>query len=31
MSIWFRQFTLDEIREFEHETMGEHLFRPGHA
>ena len=25
MSIWFRQFTLDEIREFEHETMGEHL------
>lgn len=25
MSIWFRQFTLDEIREFEHETMGEHI------
>lgn len=25
MSIWFRQFTLDEIRQFEHSTMGEHL------
>ena len=25
MSIWFRQFTLDEIREFGHDTMGEHL------
>ena len=25
MSIWFRQFTLDEIREFEHDTMGEYL------
>ncbi len=25
MSIWFRQFALDEIRQFEHTTMGEHL------
>ena len=25
MSIWFRQFTLDEIRQIEHATMGEHL------
>lgn len=25
MSIWFRKFTLEEIREFEHGTMGEHL------
>ena len=25
MSIWFRQFTLDEVREFQHDTMGEHL------
>ncbi len=25
MSIWFRQFALDEIRQFEHATMGEHL------
>lgn len=25
MSIWFRQFTLDEIRQIGHATMGEHL------
>ncbi len=25
MGIWFRQFTLDEVREFQHDTMGEHL------
>ena len=25
MSIWFRQFTLDEVRKFQHDTMGEHL------
>jgi 1,4-dihydroxy-2-naphthoyl-CoA hydrolase len=25
MSIWFRQFTLDEVRQFQHDTMGEHL------
>ena len=25
MSIWFRQFTLDEVRKFQSDTMGEHL------
>ncbi|MGH8242612.1 MAG: hotdog fold thioesterase [Steroidobacteraceae bacterium] len=25
MSIWFRQFTIDEIKKFQHDTMGEHL------
>jgi 1,4-dihydroxy-2-naphthoyl-CoA hydrolase len=25
MSIWFRQFTIDEVREFQHNTMGEHI------
>lgn len=25
MSIWFREFTIDEVRQFEHGTMGEHL------
>jgi 1,4-dihydroxy-2-naphthoyl-CoA hydrolase len=25
MSIWFRQFTLDEVRKFQRDTMGEHL------
>jgi 1,4-dihydroxy-2-naphthoyl-CoA hydrolase len=25
MSIWFRQFTVDELRKFQHDTMGEHL------
>ncbi len=25
MSIWFRQFTLEEVREFQRDTMGEHL------
>jgi len=25
MSIWFRQFTLEEVRKFQHDTMGEHL------
>ncbi len=25
MSIWFRQFSLDEVRKFQHDTMGEHL------
>jgi 1,4-dihydroxy-2-naphthoyl-CoA hydrolase len=25
MSIWFRQFSIDEVREFQHGTMGEHL------
>ena len=25
MSIWFQQFTLDEVRKFQHDTMGEHL------
>src|SRR5262245_28675569 len=25
MSIWFRQFTLDEVRKFMHDTMGTHL------
>lgn len=25
MSIWFRQFSIDEVRKFQHETMGEHL------
>jgi 1,4-dihydroxy-2-naphthoyl-CoA hydrolase len=25
MSIWFRQFTVDELREFQHDTMGTHL------
>jgi 1,4-dihydroxy-2-naphthoyl-CoA hydrolase len=25
MSIWFRQFTIDEVREFQRRTMGEHL------
>ncbi len=25
MSIWTRQFTLDEVRKFQHDTMGEHL------
>ena len=25
MSIWFRQFSVDELRNFQHETMGQHL------
>ncbi|MGH8196907.1 MAG: hotdog fold thioesterase [Steroidobacteraceae bacterium] len=25
MSIWFRQFAIDEVRKFQHDTMGEHL------
>ena len=25
MSIWFREFTLDEVRKFERGTLGEHL------
>jgi 1,4-dihydroxy-2-naphthoyl-CoA hydrolase len=25
MSIWFRQFTVDEVREFQRDTMGEYL------
>jgi 1,4-dihydroxy-2-naphthoyl-CoA hydrolase len=25
MSIWFRQFTVDEVRKFQHDTMGAHL------
>ena len=25
MSIWFRQFTIDEVREFQRDTMGEYL------
>lgn len=25
MSIWFRQFTIEEVRKFERDTMGEHL------
>jgi 1,4-dihydroxy-2-naphthoyl-CoA hydrolase len=25
MSIWFRQFTLDEVLKFQHDTMGTHL------
>jgi 1,4-dihydroxy-2-naphthoyl-CoA hydrolase len=25
MSIWFRQFTVDELRQFQHDTMGAHL------
>ena len=25
MSIWFRQFKLDEVRQLQHSTMGEHL------
>ena len=25
MSIWFRQFTVDEVRKFQHDTMGSHL------
>jgi 1,4-dihydroxy-2-naphthoyl-CoA hydrolase len=25
MSIWIRQFTVDELREFQHDTMGAHL------
>jgi 1,4-dihydroxy-2-naphthoyl-CoA hydrolase len=25
MSIWFRQFSLDEVRKLEHSTMAEHL------
>lgn len=25
MSIWFRQFTVDEVRAFQHDTMGAHL------
>jgi len=25
MSIWIREFTLDEVRQFEHGTLGEHL------
>jgi 1,4-dihydroxy-2-naphthoyl-CoA hydrolase len=25
MSIWFRQFTVDELRRFQRDTMGEHL------
>ena len=25
MSIWFRQFTVDELGKFQHDTMGEHL------
>jgi 1,4-dihydroxy-2-naphthoyl-CoA hydrolase len=25
MSIWTRQFTLEEVRKFQHDTMGEHL------
>jgi len=25
MSIWFRQFTIDEVRKFQHDTMGSHL------
>jgi 1,4-dihydroxy-2-naphthoyl-CoA hydrolase len=25
MSIWFREFTIEEVRQFEHGTMGEHL------
>ncbi len=25
MSIWFKEFTLDEVRGFEHGTMGEHI------
>jgi len=25
MSMWVRQFTVDEVRKFQHDTMGEHL------
>jgi len=25
MSIWFGQFTIDEVKKFQHDTMGEHL------
>jgi 1,4-dihydroxy-2-naphthoyl-CoA hydrolase len=25
MSIWFRQFSVEELRNFQHETMGQHL------
>jgi len=25
MSIWFRQFTLEEVRKFQRDTMGEHI------
>ena len=25
MGIWFRQFTVDELGKFQHDTMGEHL------
>jgi 1,4-dihydroxy-2-naphthoyl-CoA hydrolase len=25
MSIWFREFTLDEVRKFQHGTMAEHI------
>lgn len=25
MSIWFRQFTIDEVKKFQHDTMGEHI------
>jgi 1,4-dihydroxy-2-naphthoyl-CoA hydrolase len=25
MSIWFRQFSVDELRNFQHDTMGQHL------
>ena len=25
MSIWFRQFTIDEVKKFQHDTMGERL------
>jgi 1,4-dihydroxy-2-naphthoyl-CoA hydrolase len=25
MSIWFRQFTIDEVRKFQRDTMGSHL------
>ena len=25
MSIWFRKFSVEEVRKFQHDTMGEHL------
>jgi 1,4-dihydroxy-2-naphthoyl-CoA hydrolase len=25
MSIWVRQFSIDEVRKFQHDTMGEHI------
>jgi 1,4-dihydroxy-2-naphthoyl-CoA hydrolase len=25
MSMWVRQFTVDEVRKFQHDTMGEHI------